>query len=227
VPRAGTRFLDCLMGLSMKNAASISVSIEYDDSLLAAGIAATLESVGGFQVVKSRSDTTNSTLGSWQDADIVVADYETGLKLARMARRRTAILILTRNTNESHIRLAIEQGVSGYLLVGCTPDELVSGLRAVSRGGKVLSTPVAAKLADSVRHPPLTPRELTVLSHLVKGLSDKAIGNQLAVSAGTVKSHVKSILNKLGARGRTEAAAIARHRGLFFEDADWRGERAA
>jgi DNA-binding NarL/FixJ family response regulator len=65
------------------------------------------------------------------------------------------------------------------------------------------------------------------LSHLVKGLSDKAIGNQLAVSAGTVKSHVKSIRNKLGARGRTEAAAIARHRGLFLEDADWRGERAA
>src|ERR1700736_5335038 len=102
----------------MQNAASIIVSIEYDDWLLAAGIAATLASVGGFQVVKSRSDTTNSTLDSWQDADIVVADYETGLKLARMARPRTAILILTRNTNESHIRLAIEQGVSGYLLVG-------------------------------------------------------------------------------------------------------------
>jgi DNA-binding NarL/FixJ family response regulator len=156
-----------------------------------------------------------------------IVEWKPLLKLARMARRRTAILILTRNTNESHIRLAIEQGVSGYLLVGCRPDELVSGLRALTRGDTVLSTLVAAKLADSVRHPPLTPRELTVLSHLVKGLSDKAIGNQLAVAAGTVKSHVKSILNKLGARGRTEAAAIARRRGLFFEDAAWRGELAA
>jgi DNA-binding CsgD family transcriptional regulator len=111
--------------------------------------------------------------------------------------------------------------------VGCTPRRACQWVARCQQGGKVLTPLVAAKLADSVRHPPLTPRELTVLSHLAKGVSDKAIGNQLAVAAGTVKSHVKRILNKLGARGRTEAAAIARRRGLCFEDADWRGERAA
>jgi DNA-binding NarL/FixJ family response regulator len=206
--------------------AMISVLVEHDDSLLAAGIAATLEVSGGFQVIQSRSGTTYPSLDSSQDADVVVADYDTGLRLARNAQGRSAIMILTQHASESHIRIAIEQGISGYLLVGCTSNEFISSLRDLSRGRKVFSPPVAARLAESVRYRPLTERELTVLSHVVKGRSDKDIGNQLDVSVGTVKTHMKSILAKLGARGRTEAAAIARRRGLLPEDADWQAAGA-
>lgn len=204
----------------------IRVLIDHDDWLIAAGIAATLELEGGFEVIQSRSAIT--CLERASEADVIVADYETALRLMRREAGLGAILILTPYASESQIRVAIAQGVSGYLLLGCTSDELLSSLHALSQGRKVFSVHIAAKLAESMRCRPLTDRELTVLSHVVKGRSDKDIGSQLALSVGTVKTHMKSILAKLGARRRTEAAAIARRRGLLPEpdEADWHTERA-
>ena len=198
----------------------ISVLIDHDDSLLAAAVSATLERSGDFRIVRSRRDTTCSTLDPRHEVDIVVADYETGLRLVRAAHRRCAILILVRYASESQIRLAIEQGVSGYLVVGCSSSELLNGLRALSRGRKVFSGPLAARLIENMRHRPLTRRELAVLSHVVKDRTDKDIGCRLALSAGTVKNYVRSILAKLGAHSRTEAAVIARGRSLFPKEPD-------
>jgi DNA-binding NarL/FixJ family response regulator len=197
----------------------IRVLIDYNDWLVAAGITATLELSGEFQLIHPRFGAARPTLDSCQGVDVVIADYETGLRLAHAVGGGSPILILTRHSCELQVRVAIERGISGYLLLGCTSHELLSSLRTLSRGGKAFSAPVAERLAESVRYRPLTGRELTVLSHVVRGRSDKDIGSQLAVSVGTVKNHVKSILAKLGARGRTEAAAIARRRGLFPEEA--------
>jgi DNA-binding NarL/FixJ family response regulator len=199
--------------------AMIHVLIDYNDWLVAAGIAATLELSGEFRLVHPGFGTAHPTLESGRGVDVVIADYETGLSLARAAGGSSPILILTRHACELQIRMAVERGISGYLLLGCSSYELLNSLRTLSLGGKIFSAPVAARLAESVRYRPLTARELTVLSHVVSGRSDKDIGNQLAVSVGTVKTHVKSILAKLGARGRTEAAAIARRRGIFPEEA--------
>lgn len=192
----------------------INVLIEYDDWLIAAGIAATLEQQGGFRVL--RPDPVFSKLLSARCADVVIADYEAGLRLMRNG-TSSAVLIFARYISEPQVRAALELGVAGYLLTGCTRGELLEGLRALSGGRKVFAAPVAEKLVESMRYPRLTGRELTVLSHVVRGRSDKDIGSQLAVSVGTVKTHMKSILSKLGARRRTEAAAIARRRGLFPE----------
>jgi DNA-binding NarL/FixJ family response regulator len=193
----------------------ISVLIDHEDSLLAAGITATLERSGDFRVMSARRDTAAAGVDSDQGADIVIADYDSGLRLVHSPHGRSAILVLTRYASESQIRFAIEHGISGYLLIGCSSNELLSALRALSRGRTVFSGPVAARLAASVRNRPLTRRELAVLSHVVKGCTDKDIGCRLAVSAGTVKSHMRSILAKLGVRRRSEAAAVARSRGLF------------
>jgi DNA-binding NarL/FixJ family response regulator len=189
----------------------ISILVDHEEPLLAAGIAATLELSDDFRVARSY---TQEECG----VDIVVADYESGVRWARGGSRTCSILILTRRVSESEIRYAIESGVSGYMPVGCTPDELLSGLRDLSRGGTVLSALVAARLAEGVGYLPLTRREAAVLECAARGCSDKQIGQRLAVSLGTVKSHMKAILTKLGARSRTEAAAIARHRGLIAED---------
>jgi DNA-binding NarL/FixJ family response regulator len=78
-----------------------------------------------------------------------------------------------------------------------------------------LSPEVAAKLADSLTHRELSERELQVLKHMAAGKSNKEIAQVIYVSENTVKAHVKSILAKMDAMGRTEAIAIAIKRGLI------------
>lgn len=72
-------------------------------------------------------------------------------------------------------------------------------------------------LTESLGHPELSPRELQVLRRLAAGNSNKEIGDLLQITEHTVKAHVKAILLKLGAAGRTEAIAIAMKRGLIRE----------
>ena len=74
---------------------------------------------------------------------------------------------------------------------------------------------IASKLAESLTHPELSEREHEVLHHMANGRSNKEIGQVLYISENTVKSHVKAVLTKLAAMGRTEAIAIATKRGLI------------
>jgi two-component system, NarL family, response regulator len=85
----------------------------------------------------------------------------------------------------------------------------------VYEGEPSLSAEVAAKLADSLTHPELSERELQVLKYMATGKSNKEIAQVIYVSENTVKAHVKSILAKMDAMGRTEAIAIAIKRGLI------------
>ena len=88
-------------------------------------------------------------------------------------------------------------------------------IREVFAGRSSLPHDVAAKLADSMTHPELSSRELQVLHQMALGKSNKEIGQALYISEYTVKNHVKTILKKLNAIGRTEAVAIASERGLI------------
>jgi DNA-binding NarL/FixJ family response regulator len=108
-------------------------------------------------------------------------------------------------------------GVRGYLLLTTPVDELVRALRRIHTGDTVVDPGVAAKIADSFSGRALTLREIDVLGLVMVGLSDKAIAKRLMRSVGTVKSHMKSLLAKLDAASRTEAAAIARRRGLVAD----------
>jgi DNA-binding NarL/FixJ family response regulator len=88
-------------------------------------------------------------------------------------------------------------------------------VRAVAAGGSLFPTSISLKLVDAVARPELSKRELEVLQAIAKGKSNKEIGTMLYISELTVKGHVRSILEKLGARGRSEAMAIAVRRGLI------------
>jgi two-component system, NarL family, response regulator len=79
----------------------------------------------------------------------------------------------------------------------------------------LLQPEIASKLAESMAHPELSERELQVLQSMALGRSNKEIGQVLFISENTVKGHVKSILTKLDAIGRTEAIAIANRRGII------------
>ena len=133
-----------------------------------------------------------------------------------MSRRpRPRIIVLTNSAKTEDLRRALTAGAKAYLLKGAEPRQVWDTIREVFAGKSSLSHDVAAQLADSMAQAQLSQRELQVLKQMALGKSNKEIGQILYISEFTVKSHVKVILKKLNAIGRTEAIAIASQRGLI------------
>jgi DNA-binding NarL/FixJ family response regulator len=189
----------------------IRVLIAHGDPLIAAGLAATLSRLRDFET---------ATGGARQPAvDMVIADYEAGLRLiASGGPLGRSVMILTHSDSEAKICHALEQGARGYLLLGCSLQDLVDGLRSVYRGGIALGPLVASRIADRMKQQALTPREADILRYLMLGMSNKAIASKLTLAVGTVKTHVKSVLEKLDAKSRTQAVSIAQRRGILRDE---------
>jgi DNA-binding NarL/FixJ family response regulator len=201
---------------------TVRVLILHQDPLISAGISTALRKNADIEVLETEPDADAGTSPSWR-VDVVVADYDTALEIVSNNRieavpRGTApinVLIVTRCESERQIRHALERGVRGYLLLGCTHEELAEAVRILHRGSRHLSAVVAQRIAESLAFEMPTVRELDVLRLLARGHGNKAIALKLNIAVGTVKSHVKAILQKLDAATRTEAAAVADRRGLL------------
>jgi len=154
-------------------------------------------------------------------ADVIVADYANGVAAALGSRHESRgphaprVLILASVDREWEITAALEQGVRGYMLMGCALDDLAGAIRAVHRGDRHLSAQIAARLAESIAIERLTVREEEVLQLVASGLCNKAISRCLGIAVGTVKSHLKSAFEKLDVRSRTQAIVTAERRGLL------------
>ena len=121
---------------------------------------------------------------------------------------------------DEYVFSAIRAGARGYLLKGAASSELALALRTVYAGDSYVSPSLSAKLVDRLQTRPrasrlLTAREVMVLKLMAAGLSNRDIAGSLSITERTVKFHVTSILNKLGADNRTQAVAVATRRGLI------------
>lgn len=123
------------------------------------------------------------------------------------------ILLTTYDTDEEIFR-GLRAGAASYLLKDVDSTTLVSTIRTVHAGKRVISPEIAAKLAEHVASDALTPRQTEVLLCLSRGRSNIEIAETLFISEGTVKAHIKAILSKLDARDRTQAVMIAIKRGI-------------
>jgi DNA-binding NarL/FixJ family response regulator len=199
-----------------RSSAVVAVMILYDDPVIAAGLATVLREHGSFQIIPTAEP--GDLLDGAPPADLVVlADCETALRLAHTARRWVKrMMIFTSCDSEAKICRAIETGARGYLLHGIGLTELFEGIRTVRSGGVALSPKVAMRIANRIRGGILTARERSVLEQMMLGLSNKSIAQRLNVCVGTVKTHVKSILVKLGADSRTAAVVTAQSRGILL-----------
>jgi DNA-binding NarL/FixJ family response regulator len=125
------------------------------------------------------------------------------------------VIVLTSFDGDEDIYRAIEAGARGYLLKGTFPDGILEeAIRTVHAGDRVIPREVASRLADRVVGPVLTAREVAVLELVARGLSNREIGLALSTTAGTVKTHLKRIYDKLGVGDRTAAALAAIQRGI-------------
>jgi len=127
---------------------------------------------------------------------------------------KARILILTTYDGDEDIYRGMRAGAKAYLLKDTPREELLQCIRAVYGGESYIPPAVAAKLASQVSGERLTTREMEILALIARGRSNKAIARELDISEGTVKTHVKSILQKLDATSRTEAVSIGAKRGL-------------
>jgi DNA-binding NarL/FixJ family response regulator len=125
------------------------------------------------------------------------------------------IIMLTTFEGDVEIQRALQAGARGYLLKSMPPSELVQVIRLVHAGKKRVPAEVAAHLAEHMSDEELTAREIEVLRKVGGGNRNRDIADLLFISEETVKVHIKHIMDKLGAKDRTQAIAIAVRRGII------------
>lgn len=147
-----------------------------------------------------------------------------GIDVARQIMREslpTRIVILSADSSSGVVYDAIKLGVSGFLTKAATLEQICNTVEAVARGETILSQEIQSSLVTELRErerdnrPKLTEREGQVLALIAEGLSGPQIGERLFISSSTVKTHVKSVLEKLGVSDRAAAVAEGMRRGLI------------
>ena len=128
------------------------------------------------------------------------------------------ILALTTYEGDADIRRALDAGARGYLLKDMLLTEVITAVRAVRRGERVIPIAVATRLAEFPERSELTERELEVLQLVARGLSNKEVARAIGRTDETVKIHLKNMFAKLGVADRTEAVTVVLTRGLIHLD---------
>jgi DNA-binding NarL/FixJ family response regulator len=125
------------------------------------------------------------------------------------------IIVLTTYLGDVQAGRALKAGAQAFLLKATLRTDLLDVIRAVHRGKKRVPIEVASELAEHAGDDALTPREIEVLENVASGHSNKIVADRLDISEETVKTHMRSILSKLGASDRTHAVTIALRRGFL------------
>jgi two-component system, NarL family, response regulator len=206
----------------------ITLMIVDDHPVVREGLAAIFKSQKDIRIVAEAADGEEACkLYDERSPDVVLLDLRMPNKdglhaISELMTRnppKPRIIVMTTYESEEDIRRTLKAGAKGYLAKGTAPQEIREAVRKVAKGDSLLPPSIASKLAQSMAHPELSERELQVLQYMANGRSNKEIGQVLYISENTVKAHVKSILAKLDAMGRTEAIAIAIKRGLIVTQA--------
>jgi DNA-binding NarL/FixJ family response regulator len=201
----------------------IRVLVVDDHAVVRQGLRTFLELQGDIEVVGEAADGVSAAaLATDLGPDVVLMDLQMpgsggveGIRLMREAGLPARVIVLTSFTDDGKVLPAIRAGAAGYLLKDVDPQALAQGIRSVHSGQVLLNADIAARLLTSSapaaagRAESLTERERGVLREIARGQSNREIARALVVSEKTVKTHVSSILAKLGLQDRTQAALYA------------------
>ncbi len=203
--------------------APIRILLADDHPSLRAGLASILASQPDFTVV-AEAGTGREVLEKLTDhpADVIIVDLRMpdgdGIQTIQALIKRdpaAKVMVLTTYDNEEDIFAALEAGARGYLLKDTTKEEIITAVREIAEGRRFLPQAIASRLADRMVRSGLTPRELDVLRLVSRGRSNKEIASAMFISEETVKTHMKSLFQKLGVHDRAEAVAVSLRRGLI------------
>lgn len=213
----------------------IRVLVVDDDHLMRAGLRMIIEQSVDLTVVGEAEDGRQAvSLAGRERPHVVLMDVRMpvldGIDATREITTLTdppRVLILTTFELDEYVFKALQAGASGFLLKRTPPEQLVDGIRTIAAGEALLSPSVTRRLiAEFAARPErevnprvsdLTDREREVLGAMAQGLTNEELAETLFISENTVKSHVRSVLTKLGARDRVNAVVIAYQSGLMDE----------
>jgi len=205
----------------MKN--EIRILIVDDHFLVRIGLLTSLKIHAELKVVAEASTAAEAMrLYRQHLPDVVLMDLRlpdlTGIEATVKLRKdfpAAKVIILSSYDGEDDIYRAFQAGAGAYLLKSVLEEELFRAIKIVHSGQQYKPDHVVRTLAGHNPDSDLTPREIEVLELLIKGLSNKEIGDVLGCTENTAKFHVKNILGKLEVKDRTEAATAAFHRGIL------------
>lgn len=214
---------------------TISVLLVDDEPLARAGLRAILTAQPGIEVVGEAADGVSVvSLVRQLRPDVIAMDVrmplmdgiETTRAVLRVIPDAPKILIVTTFENDDYVYDALRAGADGFLLKRARPAEIANAVRTVAEGDSLLYPAAVRSLAAGRSNAParavleranLTEREATVLRLMTQGLSNAEIAAQIYLGTETVKTHVSSILAKLGARDRTQAVIAAYESGFVAQ----------
>jgi DNA-binding NarL/FixJ family response regulator len=213
----------------------IRLVIADDQELVRLGLRLVLQAHEDLDVVGEAVDGADAVrVAARLRPDVVLMDVRMPVLdgIAAVARLRETmpdppkVVVLTTFDLDEYVFGALRAGAAGFLLKDASREKLVEAVRVVHAGDALLSPSVTRRLVEDYarRHDPieppaavlaaLTPRERETLTLVAKGLSNAEIAARLVVSEATVKSHVSSLLTKLGLRDRVQAVVFAYEHGL-------------
>jgi len=128
---------------------------------------------------------------------------------------KARVVIMTLFEGDAPVERALEAGADSYILKSMAPSGIVDAIRRVHAGERRVPAEIAAKIVEHIGREKLTLREIDVLRHTALGQRNRDIGEKLFITEATVKVHMKRIMEKLGARDRTQAVTIAARRGII------------
>ena len=214
----------------------VKVLIVDDHTLFRRGIAAVLANQEGLEIVGEAVDGLEAIEKTREIApDVILMDLNmprcNGLEAIQALQAempQVNILVLTVSETEADLFATVKFGARGYLLKKAEPEELIHAIFHIARGGVIISPLMATKLLTefkdlrtAVEMEPaqeteavLSPREGEVLQLVAQGATNKEIADSLFISENTVKTHLKSIMEKLHLANRSQAAAYAVKKGL-------------
>jgi DNA-binding NarL/FixJ family response regulator len=157
--------------------------------------------------------------------DVVVLDLRlpriSGFDVITMLRKErhpARIVVLSNYQGSEDIYRAVRAGARAYLTKDASGEELINAIQTVHRDLRYLPRVALDRLAERMPTVDLTPRESEVLLCITQGRSNREIAEQLHIAEKTVRIHVSSVLDKMGARDRTQATIYALQRGLVHFD---------
>jgi DNA-binding NarL/FixJ family response regulator len=208
-----------------------TVVLVEDHSLTRAGLRTALEAAGDLRVVAEAADGPSGVDAiAIHQPDVAVVDLGLpgfdGIEVtrrSRLASPRTRVAILTVQDLETEIHAALAAGADAYSLKTSAPDRIVAAIRTAADGGAyfdpriahVVMNRIAAGRLATEHDSPLSPRETEILRMIAEGRGNAEIAAMLYIGLGTVKGHVRDILEKLAAADRTQAAVTALRRGII------------
>ena len=213
---------------------SISVLLVDDQAMLRAGFRMILESEPDIEVVGEAANGEQATAATRRlRPDVVLMDIQMpvmdGLEATRRIMdeldARSRVVILTTFERDEYVFEALRSGAGGFLLKNAPPEDLVHAVRVIAAGDALLAPSITRRVVEEFASRPvkpqvgrqldaLTERELEVLTLLARGRSNAELAAALFVSEGTIKTHVSSLLGKLGLRDRVQAVVLAYESGL-------------